>query len=272
VEASPEGARVAVTGLYQEALGRAPDPGGMAYWSGQLEQGVSRTTVLAGMLGSPEFFSRMQADVAQMNTTDPNVAAHQFIIDAHLFVNQQPAVPPPGIGAPGGDSGSPVDNSGNGQVFDNSGFNPVIDIPAPVVDLGTPVDNSGTSPVFDTSSDNTVIDNSGVDNCGCDIPVIDNSGDNPPVDNSGSNDSANAQAQADAAAQAQVQAAADAQAQADAAAQAQAAADAQAQADAAQAAAAAQAQADAAAQAQAAADAQALADAAAQAAADVQAG
>jgi Domain of unknown function (DUF4214) len=31
-----------VTGLYEAALGRAPDPAGLAYYSGQVQQGITR--------------------------------------------------------------------------------------------------------------------------------------------------------------------------------------------------------------------------------------
>jgi len=43
-----------VTGLYEAALGRAPDPAGLAYSSGQVQQGVSRYDVALGLLTSDE--------------------------------------------------------------------------------------------------------------------------------------------------------------------------------------------------------------------------
>jgi hypothetical protein len=43
-----------VTGLYQAALGRAPDPTGLAYYAGQLDQGVSRYDVALGLVATDE--------------------------------------------------------------------------------------------------------------------------------------------------------------------------------------------------------------------------
>jgi subtilisin family serine protease len=48
------GASDYVTGLYEAALGRAPDPDGLAYLSGQVQQGVSRYDVALGLLTSNE--------------------------------------------------------------------------------------------------------------------------------------------------------------------------------------------------------------------------
>ncbi len=41
--------------LYADLLGRAPDNGGLAYWSGQLCSGVSSQAVVNGFLDSPEY-------------------------------------------------------------------------------------------------------------------------------------------------------------------------------------------------------------------------
>ena len=43
-----------VTALYQAALGRAPDPTGLAYYAGQIDQGVSRYDVALGLLTTDE--------------------------------------------------------------------------------------------------------------------------------------------------------------------------------------------------------------------------
>ena len=43
-----------VTGLYQAALGRAPDPAGLAYFAGQIDQGVSRYDVALELLTTDE--------------------------------------------------------------------------------------------------------------------------------------------------------------------------------------------------------------------------
>jgi Domain of unknown function (DUF4214) len=43
-----------VTALYQNVLGRAPDPGGLANWTGLLASGTSRGGVLIGFAQSPE--------------------------------------------------------------------------------------------------------------------------------------------------------------------------------------------------------------------------
>ncbi len=44
-----------VTLLYQNVLHRAPDPGGQAYWLGQLGGGASRASVVTGFSESPEY-------------------------------------------------------------------------------------------------------------------------------------------------------------------------------------------------------------------------
>jgi hypothetical protein len=158
VEASPEAARLVVSTIYQDTLGRAPDTGGLAYWAGQLQQGVSKSTVLAAILGSNEFFSRMQSYTKQLNTSDPRVAAAEFISEAQLFKLQPtlvPAAPPVVVVGSGGDNSGfdiPAGDNTGGDVFgfDDSGGSTVI------------ADNSVTSPsVTDTSAiDNSLYDNS----------------------------------------------------------------------------------------------------------------
>lgn len=41
--------------LYTDLLGRTPDPAGLAAWKAALQQGLSRTAVVAGFIHSPEF-------------------------------------------------------------------------------------------------------------------------------------------------------------------------------------------------------------------------
>ncbi len=47
--------------LYQAALGRAPDPIGLANWVTALNNGTSLVSIAAGFIGSPEFRSRFPA-------------------------------------------------------------------------------------------------------------------------------------------------------------------------------------------------------------------
>ena len=44
-----------VTDLYNTFFNRAPDAGGLAYWTGQIAQGLPRQIVLVGFMFSPEF-------------------------------------------------------------------------------------------------------------------------------------------------------------------------------------------------------------------------
>jgi Domain of unknown function (DUF4214) len=48
-----------VVKLYQNLLGRAPEPGGLAYWTFVLNLGIPRAYVLNGFLTSPEYDARM---------------------------------------------------------------------------------------------------------------------------------------------------------------------------------------------------------------------
>ena len=52
-----------VTLLYNNALHRAPDPGGLAFWLGQLSTGTSRSDVVLGFSESPEEQGNQQAGV-----------------------------------------------------------------------------------------------------------------------------------------------------------------------------------------------------------------
>src|SRR5437867_11490690 len=48
-----------VTALYRDLLGRAPEPGGLAYWVGRLQEGAGSAAVVHDMMGSPEFCTRL---------------------------------------------------------------------------------------------------------------------------------------------------------------------------------------------------------------------
>lgn len=53
---SPEWAGVRIDDLYRRVLGRAPEPGGTAYWLDQLRGGRTLESVAAGFYGSDEYF------------------------------------------------------------------------------------------------------------------------------------------------------------------------------------------------------------------------
>jgi hypothetical protein len=65
-----------VTNFYQEILGRAPEPGGLSFWTGILRAGVTEEAVIAGLFASDEFFRRLQRTT--IGQTDPLAAASQF--------------------------------------------------------------------------------------------------------------------------------------------------------------------------------------------------
>lgn len=56
-----------VTDMYQTFFNRAPDAGGLAYWTGQMASGLPRDALLASFLFSPEFATFMQTTLG--NTT-----------------------------------------------------------------------------------------------------------------------------------------------------------------------------------------------------------
>ncbi len=53
---SPEWAGVRIDDLYRRILGRAPEPGGQAYWLDQLARGRTLESVAAGFYGSDEYY------------------------------------------------------------------------------------------------------------------------------------------------------------------------------------------------------------------------
>jgi len=59
---SREWAGVRIDELYREVLGRAPEPGGQAYWLGQLAGGRTLESVAAAFYGSDEYHARVGRD------------------------------------------------------------------------------------------------------------------------------------------------------------------------------------------------------------------
>jgi hypothetical protein len=53
---SPEWAGVRIDDLYRRILGRAPEPGGQAYWLGQLGHGRTLESIAAAFYGSDEYY------------------------------------------------------------------------------------------------------------------------------------------------------------------------------------------------------------------------
>jgi hypothetical protein len=68
---------------YQTLLGRPLDAGGAAFWGTALLNGAREESVLAGLLGSSEYLSRLQNVVAA--ASDPLQAATAFIAANNLF-------------------------------------------------------------------------------------------------------------------------------------------------------------------------------------------
>lgn len=110
---------------YRTYLGRAPDPA-WAVWVTQLNQGVPADQVLAGILGSPEFYNRAGATpagfitllynyllqrqptpgelnywVGRMYTQDRQTIADQlFLQNPGVWVGSNPAASPPAVVTP----------------------------------------------------------------------------------------------------------------------------------------------------------------------------
>jgi hypothetical protein len=68
---------------YQTLLSRPLDAGGAAFWGTALLNGAREESVLAGLLGSSEYLSRLQNVVSAL--ADPLLAATQFIATNNLF-------------------------------------------------------------------------------------------------------------------------------------------------------------------------------------------
>jgi len=60
-----------VTTLYQNVLGRAPDPGGLAHWESVLASGQSRGSVVTGLSESGEFVSATRDQVELVDRSGP---------------------------------------------------------------------------------------------------------------------------------------------------------------------------------------------------------
>jgi hypothetical protein len=57
---STEYRQLLVQSFFQAYLRRPPDTGGLNYWVGRLQQGVSDEDVIAGFVSSPEYYNRAQ--------------------------------------------------------------------------------------------------------------------------------------------------------------------------------------------------------------------
>jgi hypothetical protein len=86
-----------VTLVYNNVLGRAPDPGGLAFWTGQLDSGArTRGDVMLGFSESPEFKGTIAAEVfvtqiyAGMLRRAPDQGGFNFWVNA--IDNGQPGL------------------------------------------------------------------------------------------------------------------------------------------------------------------------------------
>jgi len=57
IATSPEARDILVTSFYESFLNREPDSNGLSYWVGQLNGGSTDESVIAAIVGSPEFYS-----------------------------------------------------------------------------------------------------------------------------------------------------------------------------------------------------------------------
>lgn len=75
-----------VTALYLEVLGRLPDAGGLAFWSGRLDGGDSRASVADAVLRSSESIARqvmaIYADILGRSPDDGGLAFWQGVVGA----------------------------------------------------------------------------------------------------------------------------------------------------------------------------------------------
>jgi hypothetical protein len=74
---------VKLNGIYLQALGRAPDNAGSTFWLRMLQQEARTSEVIAGVVGSDEYFAAVQRFAATANNA--NAAAHQFITSTSRF-------------------------------------------------------------------------------------------------------------------------------------------------------------------------------------------
>jgi uncharacterized repeat protein (TIGR01451 family) len=74
-----------VAGLYQDVLGRAGEPGGLAGWLAQLQGGVSRDQVIAGFVGSQEALGRaIDRDYASYLNRAAEAGGRQYFLNQLL--------------------------------------------------------------------------------------------------------------------------------------------------------------------------------------------
>jgi len=85
---SAEGEQVKVTGYYELLLGRLPGASEVNFWVGDIHSGAQDSDVIAGILGSPEYYGQVQFFAA--SGTDANSAAHTFIVTTHRFSGTRP--------------------------------------------------------------------------------------------------------------------------------------------------------------------------------------
>jgi hypothetical protein len=75
-----------VNDLYTSLLNRSADAAGMAYWSGRLRAGARFEEVMAGILGSGEYWAQLQMFLAQNpQTSNPNLDAGRFLLNTGRF-------------------------------------------------------------------------------------------------------------------------------------------------------------------------------------------
>jgi hypothetical protein len=136
---------------YLVLLGRPVDGAGLNYWGGALLSGTPDEAVLAGLLGSGEFFGNLQNATA--TSSDPNQAASAFAASGNLFqsATSQPGligVQFPAFGSlplPAGfDTSVPGTEVG---LFGTTGFIPANDLlnPGTTGFLGQPIPTSPTN-------------------------------------------------------------------------------------------------------------------------------
>ncbi len=80
---SLEGREVELSSIYEDVLGRWPDAAGASYWLGLFQKGEDDTKIIARIVGTDEYFAPVQAFAGL--ASDPNEAAHEFIVNMHRF-------------------------------------------------------------------------------------------------------------------------------------------------------------------------------------------
>ncbi len=81
-----------IAGTYQEILGRPLDSAGVNFWGTFLRDGQTVESMFAGVAGSDEFLTRLEASLMQSNLADPNQAANQFLFEGNRFSRQLPGL------------------------------------------------------------------------------------------------------------------------------------------------------------------------------------